>query len=979
MDTKKRKVIKKTDVAKKTLKGKCPEGEKWMPVNRVSFNNWINTHFREFLSDGTKKNTVRSSGQPGLFLHQGLVQKFLSPTSPYRGLLLYHGLGSGKTCSSIAIAEGLKHHMKVVIMLPASLRPNYVAELKFCGDDRYYLGQHWTFESCSVSSRKGKLLQETHHIPAKVFRKCRGCWISDRSLGSGNGNFKSLSSEQQAQIHYQIDAMMESNYSFIHYNGIRKEHCARWEDESINPFSNRLIIIDEVHNFISRAVGSGDTGQRLYRLLLQAENSRFVLLSGTPMINYPHESALLLNLLRGKMKTYQFNLRSKTTRGQWNDEKMTSVLQKIPMIDYFRIDAQNQSVMVSRLPKGFVKCDGIHSDEIVLGDGNSGDDKSFSDSLRHRLEESGYTISSKGPLKSSDFLAYPDDRESFEAMFLKGGQLNNVELLRSRMSGMISYYQGAKDELFPKSYMMMPDSSGRIRPLSQREAYKRGNFIIPVDMSDYQFKMYEEIRKMERDLDTSNRRKAQSKGKSSNEVFSSYYRVFSRCYCNFVFPEGLDRPIPGNSKLTVEEAENLDEFEDVVDKTVKLGVQKQRRREEYNRQKTHVLTALMDHRDRYLRINSLNDQVEGLAKYSPKYTKIIQNLSHCGGEAGGSAFVYSQFREMEGIGLLSKALEANGYAPFRINQDPVNGEWTLDVREEEKSLPKYCFYTGWESPELKEITKSIFNNEFEKLSESLRDSLLKLNPQGNLRGGIIKVFLATSSAAEGITLCNVRQVHIMEPYWNPVRTEQVIGRAVRIGSHIGLPLEDRNVNIFSYVSVMTKSQLEPQSSFTIRKKDNSLTSDQYLYQVSESKRAIMQGIVSLFRESAIDCTLNAADNEPVECVKFPDSRTRNFSFSPDIYRSTGLKGKKPLTKSKRVEPKLKLKSEDEDKTKKITWTAQPFTHPNGNRYILNKTSLESTGTSDIYDYTSYNNHIKKGSDLIRVGRLTLRPKKIEFF
>lgn len=43
---------------------------------------------------------------------------------------MYHGLGSGKTATSIAIAEGMKDSKRVIIMTPASLRANYVEELK---------------------------------------------------------------------------------------------------------------------------------------------------------------------------------------------------------------------------------------------------------------------------------------------------------------------------------------------------------------------------------------------------------------------------------------------------------------------------------------------------------------------------------------------------------------------------------------------------------------------------------------------------------------------------------------------------------------------------------------------------------------------------------------------------------------------------------------------------------------------------------
>ena len=49
-----------------------------------------------------------------LMTHQKLVRDYINLYTPYRGLLLYHGLGSGKTCSSIAISEVLKVHMKLL-------------------------------------------------------------------------------------------------------------------------------------------------------------------------------------------------------------------------------------------------------------------------------------------------------------------------------------------------------------------------------------------------------------------------------------------------------------------------------------------------------------------------------------------------------------------------------------------------------------------------------------------------------------------------------------------------------------------------------------------------------------------------------------------------------------------------------------------------------------------------------------------------
>ena len=82
-----------------------------------------------------------------LMPHQKIVRDYINLYTPYRGLLLFHGLGSGKTCSSIAIAEGMKSSKQIIVMTPASLRRNYIEELKKCGDSLYRKNQFWEFVS----------------------------------------------------------------------------------------------------------------------------------------------------------------------------------------------------------------------------------------------------------------------------------------------------------------------------------------------------------------------------------------------------------------------------------------------------------------------------------------------------------------------------------------------------------------------------------------------------------------------------------------------------------------------------------------------------------------------------------------------------------------------------------------------------------------------------------------------------------------
>lgn len=80
--------------------------------------------------------------------HQASVRDYFMK-SKYRGLLLFHKLGSGKTCTSIIIADAmLKANMvkKVFVCTPGALRKNFVFEYcKKCGIKPKYLHEKYTF------------------------------------------------------------------------------------------------------------------------------------------------------------------------------------------------------------------------------------------------------------------------------------------------------------------------------------------------------------------------------------------------------------------------------------------------------------------------------------------------------------------------------------------------------------------------------------------------------------------------------------------------------------------------------------------------------------------------------------------------------------------------------------------------------------------------------------------------------------------
>ena len=95
--------------------------------NREIFVNFMSSLFgpykKELQDEAGKATCDRDEDQPfSPMTHQKIVRDYLNLYTPYRGLLLFHGLGSGKTCSSIAIAEGMKTSKPVIVMTPASLR-----------------------------------------------------------------------------------------------------------------------------------------------------------------------------------------------------------------------------------------------------------------------------------------------------------------------------------------------------------------------------------------------------------------------------------------------------------------------------------------------------------------------------------------------------------------------------------------------------------------------------------------------------------------------------------------------------------------------------------------------------------------------------------------------------------------------------------------------------------------------------------------
>ena len=209
--------------------------------------------------------------------------------------------------------------------------------------------------------------------------------------------------------------------------------------------------------------------------------------------------------------------------------------------------------------------------------------------------------------------------------------------------------------------------------------------------------------------------------------------------------------------------------------------------------------------------------IQNIREYSVKFYKIYKKI----GQSEGPVFVYSNFKEIGGLKSLVTFLEAHGYKNYK-----VHGEGDK----------RFAVWSGDEPHIVKEEIKFIFNQ------------------KENHDGSRLKIMLGSPSIKEGISLLRVEQVHILEPYWNFSRIQQIIGRAIRYCSHKDLPKRRREVDVFLYLATYTKEQ----------------TIDEYIWKLAKKKHHLIKQFEDALKEKAIDCNIfyegnNYPGEEPIEC------------------------------------------------------------------------------------------------------------------
>lgn len=426
-----------------------------------------------------------------------------------------------------------------------------------------------------------------------------------------------------------------------------------------------------------------------------------------------------------------------------------------------------------------------------------------------------------------NLMRYNDKRKpiSKKDVFDKNNNLkpNGVALIKDACRGYISYFRGQDPIRFPikiyspqsKIINYKTNFNGEKIPVNEYIKYTK---LIPCKMSTEQYNAYNLIsdKEKEKDIDL---------------IMCS----------NFAMVNKQNKPIYAKHLYTEIDNGNamfVRKYKTYGDKT----------RMQYSYQE-HIL------KNRNKPNESAPLSLTNIGIYSDKIKNIIEMCI----KSRGPIFIYSRFIESGGI-LLALALEQNGFQRYRTENSYDLLDYPINKSGGGGKCPPIDYENGVSIKNFKSTTRNFIPAKYLFVSRTGPGSIDParaaeiISRETNSNGEEVKVIIGTKTLSEGIDFKGLRQINVMEPWYNLSSLDQIIGRAIRNCSHIRLPENERNVEVCLYASIPPKQT------------DNE-TIDIKSYRIAETKDRKIKQIERILKENAVDCALNYPFNV------FPSSKS----------------------------------------------------------------------------------------------------------
>jgi hypothetical protein len=671
---------------------------------------------------------------------QNFLKNYISPDTPYNGIIIYHGTGVGKTCSAITIAEGFKRSLKSMkkkVLILSNLQNNFYNELY------------------------GFIKEMDKKNPDDIVQ----CTKKEYELGY---EYAYLTKEQREK---KIRKNIKSYYQIFGYKKFANEIIEKtggWkgDEKDLNPnilkfisreFDERVIIIDEIQNIkTDRKEELTKSIQNILQMIIKyGSNIKLILMSATPMFDRPDEIIFYINLLL------------------LNDRR--------PILDKNKIF----------------------------------------DPVQGTLKEGA------------------------------------EEILRNIFQGYVSYIRSEKPFVFPfrihpkECQIPLVEYSINGKPLTQKIEYTP---LLLCPMREIQYETYihylDEKMKTLRiqdedniDIEKYNENETNKKHSSRNHQYLSLlFHLYE--ISNIVYPiVDTTNKKKGIQSVGIFGKESIESNSD-------NGMGGYYRTYRTMGKKNIIKYKYQSHAifDKDTPEEAPFADEKHLYKYSTKFAQLLDIIK----KSKGLIFIFSQFI-YEGTLPIALMLEQNGFS-----RECYEGETPLLDYASNKygkgRRNEICYlcshgvnhveHTDRKNPNYHEYSKAkyiLYSGKADIVKVPLTVALDKYRSQNNKYGKEIKIFIGTRKVSEGLDFKYIRQIHIMDPWYNLSRHEQIIGRAIRQLSHIDLKKEERNVEVFQYAAMI---EGDPRESIDLRN-----------YRIAEEKDIIIKKISRIMKETAIDCYL----------------------------------------------------------------------------------------------------------------------------
>lgn len=676
--------------------------------------------------------------------NQQFLKNFMDRKTPYKGLVVFHGVGVGKTCSAVNISKSYRNTFaktdkKIICLVPKNIRGGW---------------------------------ENTIYDPTKGEEQCSGDSFEDVVVRDKKGNVGKRDVKNLIRQYYDFYGYLAFSNSVekLIRNEIGNRDISPKKREEIERdvihrnFSYRVLIVDEIHNLREE----NEIRDKKFR-------------KGDQVFN--HENGKTVTIIK-KEKGDTFVVRDVDGL----DEKVNkSVLMHI------QIDKKAKETIekVIRYSKGM---------RIILLSATPMFNKSSEIIwlLNLLLKNDGRPIIRKEEVFDGDTLL-PQGRE----------------ILEQKTTGYFSYLRGENPITFPIRFY--PDINSDKRCIGGDYNKKTSYLDYPqlsifgeerIDLNDnFKFmKMY-------------GSKMCDTKGKDHQR------KIYDNFIQEIVSDERSNRNIGINlsnrnigsqiSNVVFYNEGNDHDYKDTFgqkgfEKTFKTRITRKSKKCSYVNGDDKILAR------------------ENIKAYSTKIHTIIENMLK--NKSEGIIFIYSDYI-FSGILPLAIALEHIGFEKYNGENiletsekiDPIAYNFEPLSRENNKKA-KYIVLTG---------DKNLSPNNEKERKDSLN--------YNNMNGENIKVILGNSVTSEGMDFKNIREIHVLDPWYHLYKIEQIIGRGIRYCSHSFHPKNKQNVTVYLHTA---------SADYNVESIDTNT------YLIAEKKASDIGEIEKILKENAIDSFLN---------------------------------------------------------------------------------------------------------------------------